>query len=64
VRLPRDLDVDELARLLGRYGYEITRQVGSDMRLTTLKGGEHHITIPRHQPLRVGTLSGILKDLA
>lgn len=64
MRLPRDLGGEELAVLLRRYGYEVTRQTGSHMRLTTLQGGEHHITIPRHKPLRVGTLSAILKDVA
>ena len=34
------------------------------MRLTTQQGGEHHVTIPRHMTLRVGTLNGILKDVA
>jgi predicted RNA binding protein YcfA (HicA-like mRNA interferase family) len=64
MRLPRDFGGKELAVYLRRYGYEITRQTGSHMRLTTLQGGEHHITIPRHKPLRVGTLSAILKDVA
>jgi hypothetical protein len=27
-------------------------------------GFEHHITIPAHDPLKVGTLNGILKDIA
>ncbi len=64
MRLPRDLTGTELAVLLRRYGYEITRQTGSHIRLTTLMGGEHHITIPAHNPLRVGTLNGILRDVA
>jgi len=34
------------------------------MRLTTEQGGEHHVTIPRHSPLRIGTLNAILKDVA
>jgi hypothetical protein len=34
------------------------------MRLTTRQGGEHHVTIPDHSPLRVGTLNAILKDVA
>jgi hypothetical protein len=34
------------------------------MRLTTAEGGEHHVTIPLHGSLRVGTLSGILADVA
>jgi predicted RNA binding protein YcfA (HicA-like mRNA interferase family) len=65
VRLPRDISGEDLARLLKRYGYQITRQTGSHMRLTsTHRGDEHHITIPRHKSLRVGTLSGILKDIS
>jgi predicted RNA binding protein YcfA (HicA-like mRNA interferase family) len=64
LRLPRDLSGEELAILLGRYGYQVTRQTGSHMRLTTTQGGEHHITIPRHQSLRVGTLNAILRDVA
>jgi predicted RNA binding protein YcfA (HicA-like mRNA interferase family) len=64
MKLPRDLDGDELAALLFRFGYRASRQTGSHTRLTTTMGGEHHITIPRHQPLRVGTLSSILRDVA
>ncbi len=64
MRLPRDLSGEELAVLLGRYGYEVTRQTGSHMRLTTTEGGEHHVTIPRHESLRVGTLNAIVRDIA
>jgi predicted RNA binding protein YcfA (HicA-like mRNA interferase family) len=64
MRLPRDLSGEELAVLLRRYGYEVTRQTGSHMRLTTMLEGEHHVTIPRHKSLRVGTLGAILGDVA
>lgn len=64
MRIPRDVSGDELAKLLKQHGYEVTRQVGSHLRLTTQKGGEHHITIPLHKPLRIGTLNSILKDAA
>jgi len=65
LKLPRDISGAELASLLGRYGYEVTRQTGSHLRLTsTARGTEHHITIPAHRSLRVGTLSGILTDAA
>ena len=60
----QDLNGEALADLLGRYGYEVTRQTGSHMRLTTTQQGEHHITIPRHESLRVGTLNAILRDVA
>jgi len=64
VRLPRDVSGRELAGALRRYGYEVVRETGSHMRLTTEQGGVHHITIPDHANLRVGTLAGILADVA
>jgi len=65
MKLPRDISGEELAELLAKFGYKITRQTGSHMRLTSsYKGDEHHITIPRHKSLRVGTLSRILKDVS
>ena len=64
MRLPRDLTGDDLTKALRSLGYEITRQTGSHMRLTTRQNGEHHVTVPRHNPLRIGTLSGILADVA
>ena len=48
MKLPRDLSGNDLARRLVSLGYAITRQTGSHMRLTTNRGGEHHITIPAH----------------
>ncbi|HEX3867687.1 MAG TPA: type II toxin-antitoxin system HicA family toxin, partial [Gemmatimonadaceae bacterium] len=64
VRLPRDLSGRDLARALRQHGYEVTRETGSHMRLTTQQSGEHHITIPDHASLRIGTLAGILADVA
>ncbi len=64
MKLPRDINGEKLAELLKRYGYETTRQTGSHMRLTTKLKGEHHITIPRHGSLKVGTLNSILRDVA
>jgi predicted RNA binding protein YcfA (HicA-like mRNA interferase family) len=64
MRLPRNLSGDDLAKSLERLGYQATRQRGSHIRLTTEQHGTHHVTIPRHDSLRVGTLAGILKDVA
>ena len=64
MKLPRDLNGEELARYLKAVGYQVSRQTGSHLRLTTERKGEHHVTIPKHKPLRVGTLSGILKAIA
>lgn len=64
MKLPRDLSGDELVKLLAHLGYQITRQTGSHVRLTRPGEHEHHITVPRHQILKVGTLHNILKDVA
>ncbi|HEY3169903.1 MAG TPA: type II toxin-antitoxin system HicA family toxin [Thermoanaerobaculia bacterium] len=58
--LPRDVSGRALARSLETLGYRITRQTGSHIRLTTLENGEHHLTIPDHGSLRIGTLAGAL----
>ncbi len=63
-KLPRDLTSEDLCRALKSLGYEITRQTGSHMRLTTREDGEHHVTIPRQSPLRVGTVAAILSEVA
>jgi predicted RNA binding protein YcfA (HicA-like mRNA interferase family) len=62
-RLPRDLSGTELIRALERQGYVVTRSVGSHVRLTHPGPPERHLTIPRHDELKVGTLKAILDDL-
>ena len=64
MKLPRDIDAGDLVKLLKLYGYSVTRQTGSHIRLTTALNGQHHITIPNHSPLKLGTLSAILADVA
>ena len=64
MKLPRDLSGLDLSRSLSRLGYEVTRQTGSHIRLTLAAEPQHHITIPAHQPLKVGTLSAVLGDVA
>jgi predicted RNA binding protein YcfA (HicA-like mRNA interferase family) len=64
MKIPRTISGVELSRALQKYGYIVTRQTGSHMRLTTSVMGKHHITIPHHSPLRIGTLSSILSDVA
>lgn len=55
------MDGEELARLLGRFGYERTRQSESHMRLTSsAKGKVHHITVP----LQSSQVGWALKDIA
>jgi predicted RNA binding protein YcfA (HicA-like mRNA interferase family) len=64
MKLPRDVSGAELVKSLRVLGYELTRQRGSHMRVTTQLGGEHHEAIPNHDPLKPGLLSSILKSIA
>lgn len=64
MKLPRDLTGIELAKALRSLDYEVSRQRGSHIRVTTQTGGEHHEVIPAHRPLKPGTLSAILKSVA
>ena len=55
----------QLIRDLRRaFGYDVVRQRGSHIRIRTIERGEHSITVPDHNPLRIGTLVGIMKDVA
>ncbi|MCC7365818.1 MAG: type II toxin-antitoxin system HicA family toxin [Dehalococcoidia bacterium] len=62
-RLPRDISGQQLALALSRLGYAPVRQVGSHLRLQTMENGEHHVTVPLHPSVHVGTLASILRDV-
>jgi predicted RNA binding protein YcfA (HicA-like mRNA interferase family) len=64
MKIPRDLSAKELITALSNLGYQQTRQKGSHIRLTTQQNGEHHITIPAHNPIKIKTLNSILKSIA
>ena len=64
MRLPKEISGPELAKGLEKRGYTSTRQTGSHLRPTTTLKGEHHITVPSHKHLKIGTLSAILNDVA
>ena len=63
MKLPRDLSGKDLIKALSRLDYEMTRQTGSHIRLTTQRNGEHHITVPAHDPIKIGTLNAILRGI-
>ena len=64
MKLPRDVSGARLLAALRRWGYEAGRQRGSHVRITTQVMGEHHEVIPLHDPIKVKTLSSILKSVA
>jgi predicted RNA binding protein YcfA (HicA-like mRNA interferase family) len=64
MKLPRNLSGTQLIKALEKLGYKLTRQTGSHVRLTSPQPKEHHLTVPLHDPLRIGTLAAILADVA
>lgn len=64
MKLPRDTSGKELIKALEGLGYSVVRQKGSHVYLTITHNGEHHIAVPLHNPLRLGTFAGILNDVA
>ena len=65
MKIPGMFRRDDLIKALRVLGYQFDRQEGSHVRISTTLNGEHHVTIPRHKPLKIGTLvKGVLKPVA
>jgi predicted RNA binding protein YcfA (HicA-like mRNA interferase family) len=64
VKVPRHISGKKLGKSLRKLGYIFVRQKGSHMRYATEQNGIHSVTIPDHDPMRIGTLHDILKDIA
>ena len=64
MRLPRAVSAGKLIRALEGLGYRVVRQKGSHVRLRHDGPPAHSISIPRHDSLKIGTLHGILAEVA
>lgn len=64
MKTPRDISGAELVKALRKYGYEFARQTGSHIMLETNENGQHLVVVPNHNPIKVGTLNGIIGDVA
>jgi predicted RNA binding protein YcfA (HicA-like mRNA interferase family) len=64
MKLPRGVSGDRLIRTLQQVGYSIVRQRGSHVRLQHPGPPVHSVTVPLHNPLKTGTLHGILAEVA
>ena len=53
-----------MVRALAKLGYLPTRQTVSHVRLTCQLPAQHHLTVPLHDPLRIGTLAAMLTAVA
>lgn len=65
MKTPRNVSGTELIQLLSAKGYILVHQTGSHAKLKRILNGKSHtITIPLHDPIRIGTFQKILKDVA
>jgi len=64
MKLPRGVSGDRLVRALTHLGYERVRQKGSHVRLRHTGPPVHVVTIPLHNPIKIGTLHSILSEVA
>jgi predicted RNA binding protein YcfA (HicA-like mRNA interferase family) len=58
------VSADRVIRALERLGYVLLRQKGSHVRLRYSGSPVHNVTVPMHNPLKSGTLHGILAEVA
>jgi predicted RNA binding protein YcfA (HicA-like mRNA interferase family) len=64
MRLPRGVSAERVVGALDHLGYEVIRQKGSHLRLRHVGPPAHAITVPLHDPLKIGTLHSILSEVA
>lgn len=65
MKVPRNISGNDLISYLVSIGFQKVRQTGSHVRLELVVHGElFGITVPLHDPLKVGTSSNIIKDVA
>ena len=64
MKRPRNISARRLIQALRRLGYQPIRQAGSHIRLMHDGNAARKITVPDHDPIKMGTLNAILDDVA
>lgn len=65
MKVPRDLSGAQLIKVLCRdWGYRQVHQEGSHVILQTETPGHQRLSVPNHNPLRVGTLNAVVRAVA
>ena len=65
MKIPRDESAASLIHRVSKLGYIQTRQTGSHIRLSRISiDKREHITIPNHNPIKIGTLAEIIRQIA
>ena len=65
-KIPRNISGKKLVKILYKIGYRETRRTYTHIRLSQKNphNQEHHITIPDHNDIKIGTLNNIINDLS
>jgi predicted RNA binding protein YcfA (HicA-like mRNA interferase family) len=62
MKIPRDLSGAQLVKVLCRdWNYRVVHQEGSHIILQTDTPANQRLSVPNHNPLRLGTLNGIIR---
>ena len=65
MKVPRDLSGAQLVKVLCRdWQYRVVHQEGSHIILQTDTPAHQRLSVPNHNPLRVGTLNGIVRAVS
>jgi predicted RNA binding protein YcfA (HicA-like mRNA interferase family) len=65
MKIPRDLSGAQLVKVLCRdWQYRVVHQEGSHIILQTDTPTPQRLSVPNHNPLRVGTLNGIVRAMS
>ena len=65
MKVPRDLSGSQLIKVLCRdWDYRQVNQEGSHVILQTATPGHQRLSVPNHNPLRVGTLNSVVRAVA
>jgi predicted RNA binding protein YcfA (HicA-like mRNA interferase family) len=65
MKVPRDLSGAQLVKVLCRdWGYRMVHQEGSHIILQTDTPTPQRLSVPNHNPLRVGTLNSIVRAVS
>jgi len=64
MKLPRAVSGQRVIRAPEHLGYEVIRRRGSHVRLQHPGPPVHAVTVPLHAALKIGTLHGILAEVA
>ena len=60
----KNLSGQDVLKIFAKFGFEKVDQEGSHIRMTTRMRREHHVTVPDHKVLPLGTFRAIPREAA